>query len=130
YPAVLVREDDDLVSLQGLPAYEELAHRNQQRFAEVDAHTRPELLLIPPAGEHAERAPLLLGLHGNSQNARLAANDWRPIADKGWMLACIQSSQLLTSDAYIWNDLARGTADVQRLYGALNRDVIDSERVV
>jgi predicted esterase len=125
-----VREDDDLVSLQGLPAYEELVQLNQQRFAEVDAHSRPEMLLIPPATASAQRVPLLVGLHGNSQNALLAANDWRPIVDKGWMLATIQSSQLLTSDAYIWNDLARGTADVQKFYGALNKDIIDTERVV
>src|SRR5262249_16168181 len=88
------------------------------------------MLLIPPTGEHTQRVPLLVGLHGNSQNAHLAANDWCPIVDKGWMLATIQSSQLLTSDAYIWNDLARGTADVQKLYGTLNREAIDSERVV
>ena len=74
---------------------------------------------------------MLLGLHGNSQNARLAALDWQPISAKGWLLACVQSSQLMTSDAYIWNDLARGTADVQELYQTLNtRDAIDPEHVV
>jgi predicted esterase len=131
YPAALIREDDDLASLQGIAAYEELARRSLQRFTEAETQTRPELVIIPPAGERVERAPLLLGLHGNSQNARLAANDWLPIVEKGWVLAAVQSSQLLTSDAYIWNDLARGTADVQKLFGTLNTtEAIDPERVV
>ncbi len=131
FPAAMIREDEDLTSLQGLAAYEELAQRSLQRFAEAETQARPELVVIPPAGERVERAPLLLGLHGNSQNARLAAQDWLPIVEKGWMLATAQSTQLLTSDAYIWNDLARGTADVQKLFGTLNTtDAIDPERVV
>jgi pimeloyl-ACP methyl ester carboxylesterase len=87
--------------------------------------------VLPPAEKRTDRAPLLLGLHGNSQNARLAALDWQPITTKGWLLACVQSSQLLTSDAYVWNDYERGTADVQELYQTLNtRDTIDPENVV
>jgi pimeloyl-ACP methyl ester carboxylesterase len=131
YPGPLVREDEDLASLQGMPAYEELVRLSLERFAAAETKARPELLIIPPAEQHADRVPLLLGLHGNPQNARLAANDWQPIAAKGWLVACAQSSQLITSDAYIWNDLARGTTDVQNLYKTLNtRDVIDAERVV
>lgn len=131
YPAALIREDEDLASLQGVPAYEELAALSLKRFAEVETQTRPEMLVLPPAEKSADHLPLLLGLHGNSQNARLAANDWQPIVAKGWLLACAQSSQLLTSDAYIWNDLERGTTDVRRLYQLLNtRDLIDPERIV
>ena len=131
YPAALVRDDEDLASLQGMPEYEQLALLSQQKFAETEAQSRPELLVIPPEGKRPERLPLLLGLHGNSQNARLAANDWRPISAKGWLLACVQSSQLLTSDAYIWNDLERGSADVQELYGLLNiKQAIDPDHTV
>jgi len=89
------------------------------------------MLVLPPAEKGADHLPLLLGLHGNSQNARLAANDWQPIVAKGWLLACAQSSQLLISDAYVWNDLERGTTDVRRLYQLLNtRDLINPERIV
>ena len=131
YPAALIREDEDLASLHGIPAYEELATLSLKRFAEVETETRPELLVLPPAKTSDDHIPLLLGLHGNSQNARLAANDWQPIVEKGWLLACAQSSQLLISDAYFWNDLARGTSDVQQLYRILNiRDMIAPERIV
>jgi predicted esterase len=131
YPAALIREDDDLASLQGIPAYEELATLSLRRFAEVESETRPELLILPPAKTGSDQLPLLLGLHGNAQNARLAANDWQSILEQGWLLACVQSSQLLLSDAYAWNDLDRGTTDVQRLYQLLNtKDRIDPGRTV
>jgi predicted esterase len=131
YPAALIREDGDLASLQGVPAYEELASLSLQRFAEVETQTRPELLVMSPAEKGTDHIPLLLGLHGNSQNARLAANDWQSIVAKGWLLACAQSSQLLISDAYVWNDLERGTIDVQQLYQILNtKYTIDSKRIV
>jgi predicted esterase len=131
YPAVLVRDDEDLASLQDIPEYERLATLSQQRFAETETESKPELLLIPPEGKRQGRLPLLLGLHGNSENARLAANNWRPISAKGWLLACAQSSQLLISDAYVWNDLERGSAEVQRLYGMLNTEqVIDPDHII
>ncbi|HEX3269591.1 MAG TPA: hypothetical protein VHR15_03000 [Ktedonobacterales bacterium] len=131
YPAALIREDADLASLQGVPAYEELASLSLRRFAEVKTETSPELLVLPPAEKGADHLPLLLALHGNWQNARLAAHDWRPMVEKGWLLASAQSSQLVIPDAYIWNDRERGTTDVTQLYQLLNtKDVIDPERTV
>src|SRR5215831_19739070 len=43
YPAALIREDEDLASLQGIPAYEELAALSLKRFAKVKTETSPEL---------------------------------------------------------------------------------------
>jgi predicted esterase len=131
YPAALIREDGDLAALQGMPAYEELATLSLRRFAEMETETRPELLVLSPAKKGSDKLPLLLGLHGNSQNARLAASDWQPLVEHGWLVACAQSSQLLMSDAYIWNDLERGTTDVAQLYQLLNtKDVIDREHIL
>jgi hypothetical protein len=131
YPAALIREDDDLASLQGILAYEELAALSLKRFADVETQTVPEVLLLPPAKKGADQLPLLLALHGDWQNARLAASEWQPIIEQGWLLACAQSSELVIPDVYMWNDLERGTTDVRRLHQLLNtKDVIDSERVV
>jgi len=131
YPAALIRDDADLASLQGRAAFEELAQLSLQRAARDERQARPELVLVAPATERMQRAPLLLGLHGNSQNARVAVRDWSPILDRGWLLACAQSTQVLTTDAYVWNDLPRGAADVQRLYSTLDIGAaIDPGRVV
>jgi pimeloyl-ACP methyl ester carboxylesterase len=131
YSAAMIRDDQDLATLQGLPAFEELAQRSLERMAETRRGARPELVLVPPAGPEVHAAPLLLGLHGNAQNARLSARDWSPIVDRGWLLACAQSTQMLTTDAYGWNDLARGASDVRTLYSALDvGGAIDPDRVV
>jgi hypothetical protein len=131
YPAALIREDDDLASLQGIPAYEELATLSRRRFAVVQTQTAPQMLLLPPAKKRLDQLPLLLALHGDWQNARLAASDWQPIVEQGWLLACPQSSDLVIPDVHVWNDLDRGVTDVAQLYELLNtKDMIDPERVV
>lgn len=131
YPASLIHEDGDLASLQGIPAFQELARLSLGRFADAERETRPELIVVPPRGRRAGQVPLLVALHGNSQNARMAARDWSPIVDKGWVLACAQSTQVLTSEAYVWNNLERGATDVGSLYGTLAvGGAVDPERVV
>lgn len=119
YSAAMLREDGDLASLQELPEYQQLARLAEQRFVVVEAQTSPELLVIPPEGEAAEPAPLLVALHGWNRNAQMAANEWRPMTTKGWVLACAQSSQMAASDAFHWNDGVRGAADVLKVYRAL-----------
>jgi predicted esterase len=131
YPQRLLREDEDLASLQGLPEYEELATLSEQRFAQVQATTKPELLVIPANEASTAPSPLLIGLHGNSQSAKLAADDWRPLHAKGWTLALPQSSELLTSDAYMWNDFERGAAEVEAVTGKLiGEPTIDPGRII
>ena len=119
YSAALLRDDGDLASLQELPDYQQLALLAEQRFVDVEAKTRPALLVIPPEGEPAEPAPVLLALHGWNHNAQMAATQWRPMAAKGWALAGAQSSQTTASGAFHWNDFARGAAEVLNVYRAL-----------
>src|SRR5262249_38103716 len=93
--------------------------------------TRPELLILPPVQMVTNQLPALLALHGDWQNAWLAASDWHPIVKQGWLLACAQSSTMVIHDAYVWDDLDRGTADATYLYQLLNtNDVIDPQRIV
>jgi len=119
FPAQLLRDDEDLRSLQGLPRFEEMVAVSLERMAKAELNTTPQLLVIPPEADAIIPAPLLIGLHGNSQNAQLAAEDWHPLHKRGWTLALAQSSQVLTADAYQWNDFARGAAEVERLCGDL-----------
>lgn len=131
YPAAAILDDEDLATLQRLPAFEALARRSIERMTEVEARARAQLVVVPPAASPDGRAPLLLGLHGNAQNASIAAADWAPVTDRGWVLGCAQSTQVFTSDAYMWNDLVRGADDVRRLFATLDtHDAIDPGRIV
>jgi predicted esterase len=131
YPEQLVREDEDLQSLQGVPEYEELVAVSVRRYAAAEASAKPELLVVPPPGTSSSPMPLLIGLHGNSQTAGLAAEDWSELGQRGWLLALPQSSQPLTSDAYMWDNFEKGAEEVQKVCGRLTDEYnIDPERIL
>jgi predicted esterase len=131
YPETLVREDEDLKSLQGVPEYEELVEVCIRRYAEAEGSAKPELLVVPPEVATSSPMPALIGLHGNSQTARLAADDWSELRRRGWLLALPQSSRLLTSDAYMWDDFEKGAGEVQKLCSRLTDEYsIDPERIL
>jgi predicted esterase len=125
-----VREDEDLKSLQGVPEYEELVAVCNTRYA-AEGSAKPELLLVPPEVNTSSPMPVLIGLHGNSQTAELAADDWSELRNRGWLLALPQSSQRLTSDAYMWDDFEKGADDVQKLYSRITDEYpIDLDSIV
>jgi predicted esterase len=131
YPARLLRDDEDLQSLQGLPRFEEMVAVSLERMAKAELSSTSQLLVIPPEGMAASPAPLLIGLHGNSQSAQIAAEDWHTLHKRGWTLALPQSSQLLTADAYMWDDFARGASEVERLCGELvGNQSVDPTRIL
>jgi predicted esterase len=131
YSEKLVREDEDLQTLQGVPEYEELVAVCLKRYTGAETSAQPELLVVSPDVTTSSPMPVLIGLHGNSQNARLAADDWRELRKRGWLLALPQSSQPLTSDAYIWDDFEKGADEVQKLCSRLIDEYpIDPERIL
>lgn len=125
-----LREDEDLERLQGLPEFERLAAICEQRQAAAAAQAMPQLLIVEP--EHASPPyPLLLALHGNNSNSEISVDSWRSAAQRGWLLALPQSSQLGDFDAYVWNDRERAIAEVREHDTAIRRQYeIDSTRVV
>jgi predicted esterase len=125
-----LREDQDLVPLQGLPEFERLAAICEERYAAALAQATPQLLTVEP--KHTSRPfPLLLALHGNNSNSETSVDNWRPAVDRGWLLALPQSSQLGDFDAYVWNDRERAIAEVREHVATIQREyVIDPARVV
>jgi predicted esterase len=131
YPERLVREDEDLKSLQGVPEYEELVAVCMRRYAAAETSAKPELLVVPPPESSSSPMPLLIGLHGNSQTAELAAHDWSELRKRGWLLALPQSSRRLTSDAYMWDDFEKGAEEVKEVCSRLADEYsIDPERIL
>src|SRR5262245_56152077 len=72
----MLRDDEDLAALQGLPEFERLAARCQERFEAAQAQTQPTLTVVQPAG--AGPYPMLLALHGNSSTSAASIDFWRP----------------------------------------------------
>ncbi len=127
-----LRIDDDLKPLQGDPEFEALVARSQARCAEAQAGARPELLtLAPQAKPSRSGCPLLIALHGNTENATNSAPFWQPAAARGWLVALAQSSQAVGSGAYVWDDLELGAREVEGHYRALREQhALDTRRSV
>jgi predicted esterase len=106
-------EEDELVGLHGLPAFDELAEMNAARFAQEQAAVRPLLNVTPPEG-HPPPHPALVTLHGNKSNARLTSAHWRPATQQaGYLLATPQSGQLAGPDSYFWNDTRQSVQEMR-----------------
>jgi dienelactone hydrolase len=125
----MLRDDEDLAALQGLPEFERLAARCQERFEVAQAQTQPALTVVQPTG--AGPYPTLLALHGNSSTSAASIDFWRPAVAQGWLLGVPQSSQIIWPNAYVWNDRDRAVAEVHQHAAALAAQYpIDRSRVV
>ncbi|MHB8597948.1 MAG: hypothetical protein ACYDER_14175 [Ktedonobacteraceae bacterium] len=88
-----MRDEPDLQSLNGLPAYEAIVATCRERHREAEEQVAPKLITLLPE-QQAHSYPLLLALHGNNGNAQETVSHWHPIVARGWILAVPQSSQL------------------------------------
>ena len=130
YPPSALEREPALTSLRDLAAFKELLEMNNERFAEIQAHARPELLVVPSV-QQATTYPLLIALHGNGSNARDTSKYWTEITTQGWLLALPQSSQLIGPGECIWDNREQGSREVREHLAALTRTyAIDQERVV
>lgn len=131
YGEALMRGSPSWQSLQGMPAFEQVAEVCKRREAEVQ--TGPSALIEEPEGDHSadHPRPLFIALHGNGDNARSALACWRPIVAQGWVLAALQSSQIGYSDAYGWFDEERSVREIAEQYTALREQrAIDSGQII
>jgi predicted esterase len=103
---------------------------NNERFAEIQANARPELL-VAPSVQQATTYPLLIALHGNGSNARDTSKYWAEITAQGWLLALPQSSQLIGPDEYTWDNREQGSLEIREHLATLIRThAVDRERIV
>ncbi len=116
-----MRDEPDLQSLNGLPAYEAIVATCRERHREAEAQGAPKLITLLPE-QQAQTYPLLLALHGNNGNAQETVSHWHPASRNGWILAVPQSSQLSMPDVYVWSDRERATREIQKHYVTLTQE--------
>ncbi|MDY5219193.1 MAG: hypothetical protein SPH82_01250 [Eubacteriales bacterium] len=93
-----VLEDDDLASLHDNPAFCALKALSDGRYAEAASKSRA---VFSRRGKTADK--LFLAVHGNTQNAQLAREDWRPLLGSDWQLETIQSAEPDGYGTYRWS---------------------------
>lgn len=131
WPEHLLHDDDDLAALQGRPDFEAMVVTCKERHAQAQATAQPEMLVWTPEGPAQPPYPLLLAMHGRNGNGRETLNLWQDLSRLGWLVASVQSSQVVGSDLYVWDDEQRAVADILSMMVELRKQhPIDSERTV
>jgi len=126
-----LRSDDDLKSLQDLPAFNKLVDEFEQRNQAAQAESEPFSLALPLPAQKIEALPLLLALHGNGHNADDSAEFWESAVGQGWLTVLLQSSQINGPDAYVWDDLELGGSEIKDHYdGLVEEHPISTEQIV
>lgn len=117
--------------LQGTPDFERVATICKER--EVAEHPESRVFVREPEGgiQAGQRYPLFIALHGNADNATHALDGWQAVTSAEWMLAAIQSSQMVGSQSFGWFDIEQATREIEWQYAKVREQyAIDTERVV
>ena len=93
-----VLEDDDLASLADNPAFLALKADSDGRYAEAMSKSKA---IFSWKGKKSDQ--LFLAVHGNTQNAQVAREDWQPLLGPTWQLETIQSAEPDGCGTYRWS---------------------------
>lgn len=127
----LLRGDSDLTALQGMAEFEALLAINAARAAEAQKNVRPTMRVIEPPGRAASPYPTLIALHGNNSNVDRSTGFWRSAAERGWLAALPQSTQVGGANSFVWDDRAWAARDVKGYLDTLCAEhPVDLERLV
>ena len=119
---MLLRRSPSWQPLQGRPDFERVAAACLERQHAEQAGRPPAhyAALIPDGVTPPYKS--IVALHGNGENPRKALDGWRAVTDEGWLLAAIESSQIVQSDGYVWDDTQVALREIREQYAALAAD--------
>jgi dienelactone hydrolase len=128
---ILLRRSPSWLPLQGRPDFEKVAAASLER-QRAEQEGRPPArysALYPDGGTAPYRA--IVALHGNGENVRKSLGGWRAVTGMGWLLAAIESSQIVQSDGYVWDDTDVALREIREQYGAFAADhELDGDHLV
>jgi dienelactone hydrolase len=123
YSGNSLRRDEDLKELQGRANFEALVARSMDMLAVVQKKAKPGLILLESVDTNIPQVPLLMALHGNDSNADHFQGYWNHLAEKGWLVALPQSSQVTGNNNFGWNDRAIAKKEIVDTYRGLTRKI-------
>ncbi|MGH1142973.1 alpha/beta hydrolase [Bacillus pseudomycoides] len=62
---------------------------------------------------------LLIALHGDQENIKIAEPYWQSVVSQGYLLALPQSSQIQFSEGYVWDDIEKGSRELKEHYESI-----------
>lgn len=120
YTQEYLTTDQDIHPATELPGFQRILDICAEREKEAISKVRCEVFVV--RGKNSDRKkPLIIMLHGNGQNAAVAGEDWRAATEAGYDMAFVQSSQFLSDDAYVWNNIEKGAKDLKEAFDKLSK---------
>ncbi len=133
YKKEWLAENPQLISLKALPGFADLVARSDRAYQEATAAAKPHLTFaVPDTLPDAFGYPLLMVLHGNNSNMKETAPHWASMADKGWVVAVPQSTEVgMSPDTYTWNDREETAKQLDLQLERVKRaSEIDASRII
>ncbi|WP_207655719.1 alpha/beta hydrolase [Vallitalea okinawensis] len=132
YSYEYLMEDDDLEPLYKKDQFIELANICKTRELETLKDSKPDLkVIMTNDSDQEQKRQLIIALHGNQENIFITEKNWSSCLKDSNMLALPQSSQIEFSDAYNWEDIAKGADELKNHYDKLLKEYnVDSESII
>ncbi|KQL56013.1 MULTISPECIES: alpha/beta hydrolase [Bacillaceae] len=122
YSYTYLLEDEDLDSLRKNEEFQYMIDlcRNREEEAKKNAESTLEVI-VPDKGRTKEG--LFIALHGNQENNSFTKVNWQTVTSNGFVLGLPQSSQIEFSGGYNWDDLEKGSMELQTHYETMKQNV-------
>jgi predicted esterase len=109
--------DEDLRLLHKYDVFQEMVQLCKEREADAQQTVTPTLKVMRDQNnsDH-EPQTLVIALHGDQENIEITERYWKSIVSDHCMIALPQSSQIQFSDSYDWEDVDKGSDELQAHY--------------
>jgi predicted esterase len=123
-------QDPDLDSVRELPEFVQLVEASRKQYLEAQAQSKSRHFVAEPTGS-PQPYPLLLVLHGRRGIGEIALANWQSAVSKGWLVASVESSQMLMPKVHCWDDAQKAEQDVLDQFEAICQEYpVNRERIV
>jgi len=104
--------------VKDMPSYKQFAEKNEVKWREAQKKTAMKLEIVTPEGYSPDKPyPLFIALHGGGENIAALKPNWvSEKLKKEYIVAFVQSSQIISMDGYWWDDVKTTAKEVGEAY--------------
>jgi len=122
YASEYLQSDEDLDLIRKNETFDSLVCICEKREKVAKNQIKPQLkILSSQLSESHPEKQLIMALHGNQENLKIAESYWKCLLTEERLIALPQSSEIEFSDAYIWEDLEIGSHILEDFYKKIVR---------
>ena len=116
-----------------LEEFQKFLKINDSKRFEAQKYSKPDMLIVKPEGfDENKEYPLFIALHGGGGTMEGFKELWKSeLMLKEFIVVYLQSSQLISIDAYTWDDMDLANSEITDAYKKiLNEYLIDTTDVI